>query len=73
LQKEIRELKQRQTKLERFVYKAFAARPSDLPYGGWELKPEAVKRITRALKNIRAGKGTVVRTPKELRSFFDKL
>lgn len=70
LQKEIRVLKQRQTRLERQVRGILARREQGLPYGDWELKPSAVKRIERARKQIIAGRGMTLQSAEEIRKYF---
>ena len=68
LHREIKELKQRQTRLERKV--AEFLKEQDLPYGDWELKPSALKRIELAHKQISAGKGVTFNSAGEIRKYF---
>jgi predicted nucleic acid-binding Zn-ribbon protein len=69
LQKEIKILKQRQTRLERMVHEALSRRLREA--AGEELRPEYVRRLRRIVRDMRAGKDvTVVHTGKELKRFF---
>lgn len=71
LQKEIRALKQRQTRLEHMVHETlrpFVREPRE------ELRPEYLRKLRRISRNMKAGKGvTTARTRKELKQFFRHL
>ena len=68
IQKELRDLKQRQERLERAFQAALGVRPIEY---GEEIQPQYLKKLRRIMRDVRSGKGvTVVRTRKELKRFF---
>lgn len=70
LQKEIRALKRRQTKLEETL-EHFLTRTTAIRE---EVRPEYLKKLERIRKDMDKGKGvTVVRNKKELDGFFRSL
>lgn len=73
LQKELKKIVQKEERVVEELRRILARiekSEADLPYGDWELKPVAMKRVERARKIIAAGKGRVLKNEEELRSFF---
>ncbi len=68
LRRELKELKQRQARLERKVTVLLKER--ELPYGDWELNPSVIKRIERGRKQIAAGKGVTFDGVDKIRRYF---
>lgn len=68
IQRELQELKERQSKLETAFYAMVGNMPEE------EIRPEYMRKLERIHKDMNAGKGvTVIRTRKELKDFFQSL
>lgn len=75
-QKELKKIVRKHEKLGEELKQVLARveqKEEDLPYGDWELKPAAIKRIERTSRELKAGKGIRIRTEEELRRFFTSL
>ncbi len=75
LQRELKKIAKKHQQIGRDLERVLtlATREKDLPYGDWELKPSAIKRVEKARRDIATGKGIRIRTREELRRFFDEL
>lgn len=72
LQRELKKIAEKHQQIGRDIERALmlATQEKDLPYGDWKLKPAAIKRIEKARRDIRAGKGIRLKSAEEIRSFF---
>ncbi len=70
LQKEIRELRQRQARLEYMMAAILKSQPADLPYGDGRLKVSTKRRIERARRQIAVGKGVTLNDATAVGKYF---
>lgn len=75
LQRELKKIAEKHEQIGRdlervLVLAAHEKQEKDLPYGDWELKPAVIKRIEKARRDIRAGKGIRLKNTEEIQSFF---
>lgn len=76
LQRELKRIAEKHEEIARDfkrILRIAKKKEANLPYGDWELRPSAVRRIRLARRNIQNGKGVVIRTRRELKRFFDEL
>lgn len=70
IQRELQDLKERQSKLEA----AFYALWNDMAEDDEEIRPEYLRKLNRISRDMDAGRGvTVIRTKRELKQFFRNL
>ncbi|MBI2121774.1 MAG: hypothetical protein HYT98_01495 [Candidatus Sungbacteria bacterium] len=70
IERQLNELKERQSKLEDFFYAIIGNKMEEEP----EIRMDYLQRIDRIRRNMRGGKGTTsIHTKKELKNFFRNL
>lgn len=75
LQRELKKIVKKHEEIGKDIGRvlALATHEKDLPYGDWELKPSALRRIDRARRAISRGKGARIRTQEDMDAFFKSL
>jgi hypothetical protein len=72
LQRELKKIAQKHQQIGDDIRHALmlVSEERDLPYGDWELKPSAVKRIEKARRDIAAGKGVAFRNADDMQKYL---
>lgn len=72
LQRELKKIAQKHQQIGDDIRRvlSFVEGERDLPYGDWELKPSALRRIEKARRDIAAGKGILFRNADDMQKYL---
>ncbi|TSC78666.1 MAG: hypothetical protein G01um101433_127 [Parcubacteria group bacterium Gr01-1014_33] len=72
LHKELKKITEQQGEISQDVKRLLSSvsKETDFPYGNWPLRTSAIKRIGKARREIKAGKGVKFTTPKEMQNYL---